>query len=146
MSNPAWVTNLLRPAYQIAKVECILHAKTTQYNMSGQRSAIEMGSSSSVCKIWNTTITLTKQSADPSLSGIRLRQHCRNQNENIDLPVQSLAGCYHGKSWKGQVRGVDQTPYQPWHSPLRWATSYAYGVAPLQFNKPWKIREEDTQR
>ena len=30
-----------------------------------------------------------------------------------------------------QVRGVDQTPYQSWHSPLRWATSYAHEVAPL---------------
>ena len=29
-----------------------------------------------------------------------------------------------------QVRGVDQTPYQSWHSPLRWATSYAHEVAP----------------
>ena len=32
---------------------------------------------------------------------------------------------------KEQVRGVDQTPYQSWHSPLRWATSYAHEVAPL---------------
>ena len=33
-----------------------------------------------------------------------------------------------------QVRWVDQTQYQPWHSPLRWATSYAHGVAPLLFS------------
>ena len=36
----------------------------------------------------------------------------------------------HSKGMK-QVRGVDQTPYQSWHSPLRWATSYAHEVAPL---------------
>ena len=30
-----------------------------------------------------------------------------------------------------QVRGDDQSPYQSWHSPLRWATSYAHEVAPL---------------
>ena len=36
----------------------------------------------------------------------------------------------HNKEMK-QVRGVDQTPYQSWHSPLRWATSYAHEVAPL---------------
>ena len=36
----------------------------------------------------------------------------------------------HSKEMK-QVRGVDQTPYQSWHSPLRWATSYAHEVAPL---------------
>ena len=30
-----------------------------------------------------------------------------------------------------QIRGVDQTPYQPWHSPLRWTTNYAHGVVPL---------------
>ena len=35
----------------------------------------------------------------------------------------------HNKEMK-QVRGVDQTPYQSWHSPLRWATSYAHEVAP----------------
>ena len=35
----------------------------------------------------------------------------------------------HGKEMK-QVRGADQTPYQSWHSPLRWATSYAHEVAP----------------
>ena len=32
-----------------------------------------------------------------------------------------------------QVRWVDQTQYQPWHSPLRWTTSYAHGVAPLRY-------------
>ena len=31
---------------------------------------------------------------------------------------------------KQQVRGDDQSPYQSWHSPLRWATSYAHEVAP----------------
>ena len=36
----------------------------------------------------------------------------------------------HSKEMK-QVRGADQTPYQSWHSPLRWATSYAHEVAPL---------------
>ena len=36
----------------------------------------------------------------------------------------------HSKGMK-QVRGVDQTPYQSWHSPLRWATSYAHEVVPL---------------
>ena len=30
-----------------------------------------------------------------------------------------------------QVRGDDQSPYQSWHSPLRWATGYAHEVAPL---------------
>ena len=30
-----------------------------------------------------------------------------------------------------QVRGVDQSPYQSWHSPLRWATSYAHEAPPL---------------
>ena len=39
---------------------------------------------------------------------------------------------YNDWNWKPvQVRGVDQTPYQSWHSPLRWATSYAHEVAPL---------------
>ena len=41
----------------------------------------------------------------------------------------------HNKETK-QVRGVDQTPYQSWHSPLRWATSYAHEVAPC-----WKSSE-----
>ena len=36
----------------------------------------------------------------------------------------------HSKEMK-QVRGANQTPYQSWHSPLRWATSYAHEVAPL---------------
>ena len=36
----------------------------------------------------------------------------------------------HSKEMK-QVRGVDQTPYQSCHSPLRLATSYAHEVAPL---------------
>ena len=32
---------------------------------------------------------------------------------------------------KQQVRGDDQSPYQSWHSPLRWATSHAHEVAHL---------------
>ena len=40
----------------------------------------------------------------------------------------------HRKRICSQVRRVDQTPYQPWHSPLHWATSYAH-VAPLHIDK-----------
>ena len=47
----------------------------------------------------------------------------------------------HNKEMK-QVRGVDQTPYQSWHSPLRWATSYAHEVAPLLEIKWAKLRLE----
>ena len=43
----------------------------------------------------------------------------------------------HNKEMK-QVRGVDQTPYQSWHSPLRWETSYAHEVAPLLLVKNQK--------
>ena len=40
----------------------------------------------------------------------------------------------HRKRICSQVRRVDQTPYQPWHSPLHRATSYAH-VAPLHIDK-----------
>ena len=42
---------------------------------------------------------------------------------------------------KEQVRGVDQTPYQSWHSPLRWATRYAHEVAKNKLEKGGRGRK-----
>ena len=62
---------------------------------------------------------------------LRLRQPCRNDIQ--------LRGSWLGRlpytEWNQnslQVRGVDRTPYQSWHSPLRWAISYAHGSCPLR--------------
>ena len=41
MLNPAWVTHLLRLAYRLVRLECMLHMKTAPVNLTGEKVAVK---------------------------------------------------------------------------------------------------------
>ena len=78
----------------------------------------------------NRSDAAQSSSTDSGNSDCENRANERNEPKLFETGMVVLGlATSHNKEMK-QVRGVDQTPYQSWHSPLRWATSYAHEVAP----------------